>query len=33
MKAKDPVYDRGDISELLGKDGLFSRWGLLNKLV
>lgn len=23
----------GDISELLGKDGLFSRWGLLNKLV
>lgn len=29
-EAKDPVYDRGDISELLGKDGLFSRWGLLN---
>lgn len=33
MKAKDPVYDRDDISELLGKDGLFSKWGLLNKLV
>ena len=31
MKAKDSVYDKDDISELLGKDGLFSSWRLLNK--
>lgn len=33
MRAKYSAYDKDDISELLGEDGLFNNWWLFNKLV